>query len=120
MADKRDRAPAEAAEAGDDRRILAADAIAVQLGEVLEQALRVIERVRALVMARELDRIPDVRLGRALGDAPAQAAELGSNASYDDEPPFVWASPCGRRRTRCSTRPSTPDAGSSTGGSATA
>ena len=119
VADERDRAAAEAAEAGDDRRILAADAVAVQLGEVVEQALGVVERVRALVVARELDRIPDVRLGRALGDAPAQPAELGSHASYDDEPPFVEAGPCGRRRTRCSTRPSTP-AGSSSGSSATA
>ena len=93
MADERDRPAAEAPEAGDDRGILAADAIAVQLGEVLEEPLGVVERVRPLVVARELDGIPDVGLGGALGDAPAQPAELGSNAPYDDEPPFVEDGP---------------------------
>jgi hypothetical protein len=119
MPDESDRAAAEAPETGDDGRVVGAGTVAVQLGEVVQQPLGVVEGVRTLVVPRELDRIPDVRLGCALGDATAQPAELGTNAYSDDEPPFVWAGPCGRRRTRCSTRPSTP-VGSSSGSSTTA
>jgi hypothetical protein len=64
VADERDRPALEAAEARDERRIVAERAVAVQLDEVVENALDVIEGVRPVLVARELDRLPDVVLGR--------------------------------------------------------
>src|SRR5581483_5852506 len=56
LADERDRTAVEFAEAGDHRAVVRAAAVAVQLEPVVEQPLDVIERVRALLVARELDR----------------------------------------------------------------
>ena len=64
VADERDRAPVEAAEAGDDRRVVGAAAVAVELDPVVEQPLDVVERVRPVLVPRELDRAPDLLVGR--------------------------------------------------------
>src|SRR6185312_13803310 len=97
VADERDGAPAEPAEARDDRGILHALTVAVQLRPVVEQPFGVVERVRPVVVAGELDGIPDVGLGGAYGDPPAQPAQLGADAPHRDEP-FVAASWGPRRR----------------------
>ena len=41
----------------------------MQLDEVFEQALDVIERVRAVIVPRKLDELPDLLVGGALLDA---------------------------------------------------
>src|SRR5581483_7837478 len=92
MADQRDRATVEAAEAGDDRGAVGPHAVAVELDPVLEEALDVVQRVRAILVPRELDRAPDV-LVRRLRLHPLQlvlqplelAGELG--AAEQAEPP---------------------------------
>ena len=71
LADDRDRATVEPAEAGDDRGVVGAEAVAVQLEEVVEQALDVVERERALVVSRELDGAPDL-LVRLLSRDPVE------------------------------------------------
>ena len=71
--------PLKRAEPGDDRRVVAARPVAVQLDEVLEQALDVVEGVRPLLMARELDGAPDVLVGR-LRPAAARAAARAARA----------------------------------------
>jgi hypothetical protein len=48
----------------------------VQLDPVLEQALDVVERVRTVLMPRELDRLPDFLVGRRRLDAVELALEL--------------------------------------------
>src|SRR5438067_7488467 len=48
------------AEAGDDRRVVRARPVAVQLDEVLQQPGDVVERVRPLGVSRELDGTPDL------------------------------------------------------------
>ena len=97
VADDRDRPPAERADAGDDRVIVGARAIAVQLDPFVDEVLDVVQRVRAPVVACELNGIPDVRLGGALGEAPAQAAERRGQTTVHAGPPFVWDGPCGAR-----------------------
>jgi hypothetical protein len=72
VADERDRSPVEAAETADDCGVVGASAVTVELDPVLEQALDVVQRVRTVVVPRELDRAPDLVLGR-LG---AHAIEL--------------------------------------------
>src|SRR4029453_9163277 len=64
LADERDRPAAEAGEAGDERRVLGSRTVAVQLDEVLEEALHVVERVRPLRVAGEVDGSPDLLVGR--------------------------------------------------------
>ena len=49
---------------GDDRAVVGAAAVAVQLDPVVEDPLDVVERVRPVLVARELDRAPDLVLGR--------------------------------------------------------
>src|SRR5205085_8092231 len=88
VSDQRDCAAVEAAETGDERRVVGAAAVAVQLDEVLEHPLDVVERVGPVRMARELDRAPDVRVGR-LGDDPVelplQALELAGEPRAAEE-----------------------------------
>ena len=79
LADERDRPAVEPSEAGDHRAVVAATAIAVQLEPVVEDALDVVERVRAVGVPRELDRAPDLVAGRLPPDPvelPLEAFEL--------------------------------------------
>src|SRR5262249_21935949 len=64
VADQDDGPSAELAEAGDERVVVRAAAIAVQLEEVLEDPLDVVEGVRTSRVTRELDRLPDLLRGR--------------------------------------------------------
>ena len=64
VADERDRAAVELPEPGDDRAVVGAAAVAVQLDPVVEDPLDVVERVRPLRVPRELDERPDLVLGR--------------------------------------------------------
>ena len=67
----------EAREAGDDGRVVRERAVAVELDEVVEQALHVVERVRPVLVASELDRVPYVvgaRLRRDPLDLPRSRA----------------------------------------------
>ena len=113
MPDDRDRAAAERADARDDRVVVGAGAVAVQLDPLVHEAIRVIQRVRPPVVAGELDCIPDVGLGRAHREAAAQTAERRRKAAVHSGPPFVCASPCGRERRKRSTRATTPGGGAS-------
>ena len=78
--DQRDRAALELADPGHDRVVVHPAAIAVQLEEVVEDPLDVVERVRPLLVARELDALPDL-LVRGVVLEPLelalQALELG-------------------------------------------
>ena len=58
VADERDRAAVELAEAGDDRAVVGAAAVAVQLDPVVEDPSDVVERVRPVGVPGELDRAP--------------------------------------------------------------
>ena len=72
VADEGDRAAAEAADAGYERLVVRPPAVAVQLDEVVQQPLDVVERVRPVGMARELDGAPDL----LVGDLGLHALEL--------------------------------------------
>ncbi len=72
VADERDRAAVDLAETGDERAVVRAAAVAVELDPVVDEPLDVVERVRPLGMARELDRAPDRLVARVL----LQALEL--------------------------------------------
>ena len=61
-----DRAAVELPEPGHDRVVVRAAAVAVQLEEVVEDPLDVVERVRPVLVARELDRR---QISSALGSA---------------------------------------------------
>ena len=63
------RATVEASEPGNESGILRPCPVSVQLDEVFEQALDVIERVRAVIVPRKLDELPDLLVGGALLDA---------------------------------------------------
>ncbi len=79
LADEHDGAAVELPEAGDHRAVVAEPPVAVQLEPVVEQPLDVIERVRTILVPRELDRAPDLVVGRLLSDPvelPLQAVEL--------------------------------------------
>ena len=88
LADDRDRLAAEAAQAGHERRILGAGPVTVQLHEVLEETLDVVEGVRTLGMARQVDGPPDL-LVRRLGLDPVelflQALELAGEPGAAEE-----------------------------------
>ena len=65
---------------GHDRVVVHPAAIAVQLEEVVEDPLDVVERVRPLLVAGELDPLPDLLVGRVVLqplELPLQALELG-------------------------------------------
>src|SRR5262249_39547941 len=72
VADQRDRAAVELAEPGDEGAVVRATAVAVQLDPVGQHALDVVQRVRAVGMARELDGMPD----RLVARVRLQALEL--------------------------------------------
>ena len=96
VADQRDRATVEPAEAGDERAVVGAAAVAVQLDPVVEDPVDVVERVRPVLVPRELDGAPDLVFGRGrlareplelpakalllAGDARRRAAAAGSRA----------------------------------------
>src|SRR5262249_24826568 len=68
-----------------------ATAIPVELEEVLEDALDVIERVRPVLVARELDRLPDL-LGTRIGsDLIELLLEAGGVSAPPRSPPEVPA-----------------------------
>src|SRR5262249_28819562 len=69
LADERDRATVEASDPGDDRVVVRATAVAVELEPVVDEPLDVVERVRPVLVPRELDAMPDVLVGRLLSDA---------------------------------------------------
>ena len=76
LADDGDRAAVELAEAGHDRVVVGAAAVAVELGPVVQKPLDVVERVRPVLMPGELDRPPDVLVGRLLGEPRELSLEL--------------------------------------------
>ena len=73
VADDHDRLAVETRPAGDDRRVLAIEAIAVQLDEVGEGELQVVDRERAPGVARHLHAL---QRGQVAVDLRPQLAEL--------------------------------------------
>src|SRR5205823_14881065 len=79
LTDEHDCPAVEATEPGDHRAVVGAAAVAVQLDPVGENPLDVVEGVRAVGMPGELDRAPDLlvgRLGLELLELPLQSLEL--------------------------------------------
>src|SRR5207247_2201046 len=74
--DERDGAAVESAEADDQRVIVGATAVTVQLDPVVEQPVDVVQRVWAVLMSRELDGAPDLLVGRRSLDALELALQL--------------------------------------------
>ena len=68
MPDEDNGPPAELPDAGDERVVVRAAAVAVELEEVVEDPLDVVEGVGTVLMAGELDRAPDVFGDRLLPD----------------------------------------------------
>jgi hypothetical protein len=64
--DHQHRHAVEGAEAADDGRVIPEAAVAMQLDEVLEQALDVVERVGACGVARQLHLLPRRQVGEDL------------------------------------------------------
>src|SRR2546422_5789215 len=88
VADEHDRPTVEAADPADDRRVVRAGPIAVQLDEVIEQPFDIVERVRPLGMAGELDRAPDLlprRLGLDALEVALQPFELAGDLRSAEE-----------------------------------
>ncbi len=109
--DQRDRAALELADPGHERVIVHPPAIAVQLEEVLEDPLDVVEGVRALLVAGELDPLPDL-LVRGVVLEPLELAlqtlELGREPRPAQQLDPAPASPTGhggRARRRSSRGP---------------
>ena len=69
VTDERHRATVEAAQPGDDGRVVHAPPVAVQLEPVVEDALDVVERVGPLLVPRELDAPPDLLVARVRAEA---------------------------------------------------
>src|SRR5207302_6809018 len=88
VSDETDGAPVEAADAGDDRRIVGTRAVAVQLDPVLEQPLDVVQRVRPVLVPGELDLLPDVvpreRLGAQELDLFLHPLDLAVDAGAEE------------------------------------
>src|ERR687885_1951593 len=76
LAHERDRSAVEAADPGDDRAVVGARTVAVELDPVHEQPLDVVERVRPVLVTRELDGAPDVLVARLLREPLELALEL--------------------------------------------
>ena len=76
IADERNRATVETSKADDERVIVGAATVPVQLDPVVEEPLDVVQRVRAVLMARELDRTPDLLVGRCGLDSLELALQL--------------------------------------------
>ena len=64
----------------------------LRAGNLTYAATSLVAQTNDFLVARELDGIPDVRLDAAVGDAPAQAADLGPHAAHAWLP-FVSAAP---------------------------
>jgi hypothetical protein len=77
VADHHHRAAGEPGRAAHQGRVLGEEPVAVQLDELLEQRADVVEGVRALGVARELDPIPgrELRPGRAVGRREADVLD---------------------------------------------
>ena len=84
VSNEHDRAPVEAGKARDDRRIVGERAVSVQLDEVVADPLHVVERVGTILMACELDRVPDLVLTRLGGNAFELALQPGHLARDAD------------------------------------
>ena len=81
LTEESDRPAGEASEAADDRRVVGAVPVAVELDEIVQEPFDVVERVRTIGMPSELDGPPDlVRARRGRGgetlELPLQALEL--------------------------------------------
>src|SRR5262249_41908639 len=79
LAYERDRTAVEASDSRDDRMIVRAAAVAVQLEPVVEEPFDVIERVGPVLVSRQLDGVPDVLVSRLVGDPlelPLQLLDL--------------------------------------------
>ena len=96
VADERHRPAVVGGDAGHDRRVVAGRAVAVQLVGVAEQALRVVERVRPVLVPRVLHDVPDLRLLAALLEAPAKAPDVLGDPNHPTRAPAVG----GASRTR--------------------
>ncbi len=108
MADDGHRAARAATDAGHDRRVVAVEAVAVQLLEVRPEARDVVERVGPVLVAGELDRLPDRRAGLGLAGEPVgEAAHEAPPAAGGDahgSPPSSSSSSAGRRGFALATR----------------
>src|SRR5205807_1186623 len=74
-------------EAGDERGVVGARVVAVQLDPVVEEPLDVVERVGPVVVAGELDLLPDLlagRLGADLLQLPLHLADLAVDATAEE------------------------------------
>src|SRR5205807_1234425 len=74
----------ETSEPDDERCVVRTAAVTVQLDPVLEQPLDVVERVRAVLMSRQLDRAPDLLVGGSRLDPielPLQLLQLPREAA---------------------------------------
>ena len=69
--DQRHRPALQPAEPGHESGVVRPSAIAVELEEVLEDPLDVVERVRTVLVARQLDGAPDLGIG-GLGLDPVE------------------------------------------------
>src|SRR5204862_8326412 len=101
LTDQDDRAVPELAETGDHRAVVAERPVAVQLEPVVEQPLDVVERVRPVVVAGQLDLAPDLLVSGLLadpGDLPLEPLELAGDARAAEQrqvpqPPEPLAQP---------------------------
>ena len=107
MADDADALAAEAAEAADDRLVLAEFAVAGERREIGDQAVDVIEAMRPLRMARDLRLLPGRQLGIEVARASARPCASSARDLVVDRD---------RRRRRASARSSSILASSSATG----
>ena len=92
VADDHDPAPAEPAEAADDRAVVGEIAVAGERHEILDQARDIILEMRPLRMAGDLRLLPGRKLGIGVAQQPLRRAPAGGRS-----PPRYWV----RTRTRC-------------------
>src|SRR5439155_8084718 len=76
VAHERDRATVEATETDHERMIVGPAAVTVQLDPIVEEPADVVQRVRAVLVARKLDRAPALLARRRGLDARELALEL--------------------------------------------
>ncbi len=87
LADDHDRAAVQPPPAADHRRIVAEGAVAVQLDEVGEDALDHVERVRTLLVARDLHPLHGSERLEGLGPQLLQPGLQLLELSFHVEPP---------------------------------
>jgi len=83
VSDQCDRAAVEPADADHEGSVIRAAPISVELDPVLEEPLHIVERVRPILVTRELDGAPDLLVGRRRLDTlelPLQLLELSRKA----------------------------------------